>query len=100
MTPQKLTRYDRGELDTNDLKVQLGRYIAAFLVGDAKRVGERVATQTRNAVRNTVIGVEPADLSRTLAEIIASHSKISAGQRLVIKLHGRTWPPFCEILGK
>jgi protein-tyrosine phosphatase len=70
MTPQKLTRYDRGELDTNDPRVQLGRYIAAFLVGDAKRVGEQAATQTRNAVRNIVIGVEPADLSRTLAEII------------------------------
>jgi protein-tyrosine phosphatase len=70
VTWEKLTRYDKDELDTTDPKEQLKRLVAACLVGDAKRIGEKDATKAQNAVCEAVVKVEPAELRSVLAEII------------------------------
>jgi hypothetical protein len=70
ITREKLKRYDEGELDITDPKEQLKRSVAAFLVGGAKRIGEKEAGKAQNAVCEAVVKVEPAELRSVLAEII------------------------------
>jgi protein-tyrosine phosphatase len=90
ITREKLTRYDKGELNTTDPKERLRRSVAACLVGGEKRIGGKEATKVQNAVCEAVVKVEPAELRSVFVEIICDSFENFGGTAARFRCSGKS----------